>query len=108
VALGTKGMALAYQKKLDSTPLLNYLAAGMCSAPTLGGKNIYQMDNQGVTFVIEPGPEFKQLARNRIETYLERDFPIDPLETTYSNPVFDGKSLYIRSEKFLYRIESGK
>jgi outer membrane protein assembly factor BamB len=93
-----------YRKTLGVLPLMNYNAAGMCSAPTLGGKHVYLFDNQGVGIVLAPGREYKELARNRIETFVQRDFPTDPLETFYSNPVFEGKRMYLRGEKYLYCI----
>ena len=58
--------------------------------------------------VIEPGREFKPVAKNSIESYVERDYPTNPQETVYSNPVFEGGSMYVRAEGHLYRIETKK
>ena len=63
------------------------------------------MDNQGSCLVFEPGPVFKQVAMNRIQTMLPRDWPIPPQETiTNGPPVADGNRIYIRGEQYLYCI----
>jgi len=100
-----KAMNLVYRQKLDLKPMFNYNAAGLTSSPTLAGKFIYAMDNQGNTVVFEPGREFKQVAKNSLQTHMARDFPLNPQETTtYANPVFEGKRLYIRGEQYLYCV----
>jgi len=94
-----------YTQQLDLKPRFHYNSCGVASSPALGGKHIYAMDNRGNTVVFEPGRQFKQVARNQIQTQVRRDFPLDPQETiTYSNPVFDGARLYIRGEQYLYCI----
>ena len=46
-----------------------------------------------------PGPTFKPVAVNRIETVLQRDWPISPQEILANGPpVFDGKRVYIRRD----------
>ncbi|MFB3893977.1 MAG: PQQ-binding-like beta-propeller repeat protein [Phycisphaerae bacterium] len=98
---------LAYKQKIDFfAPMLHYNACGVGSAPTLGGKYVYLMDNQGHCLVMEPGREFKPVARNAIERHMERDYPTNPQETVYSNPVFEGTSMYVRAEGHLYRIQT--
>jgi len=63
------------------------------------------LDNQGMCVVLEPGPVFKQVAVNRIETVIQRDWPIPPQETLSNGvPVFDGKRMYLRGERYLYCI----
>jgi len=100
-----QAMSLVYRQKLDLKPMFNYNAAGLTSSPTLGGKHIYAMDNQGNAIVFEPGREFRQVAKNSIQTHVTRDFPLNPQETTtYANPVSEGKRLYIRGEQYLYCI----
>ena len=103
--IDVKAKTLVYKQQLDLTPMFHYNACGVASSPTLGGKHIYVMDNQGNTVVFEPGRQFKQIARNQIQTCLVRDYPLNPQETTaYSNPVFEGNRLYIRGEQNLYCI----
>jgi hypothetical protein len=96
---------LVYRQKLDLKPIFSYNAAGCTSAPTLAGKLIYAMDNQGNTVIFEPGREFREVARNSLRTCLARDFPLSPQEvTTYANPVFEGSRMYVRGEQYLYCI----
>ena len=103
--IDAKAKALVYAQQLDLKPMFHYNSCGVASSPTLGGKHIYAMDNQGNTVVFEPGRQFKQVARNEIQTHIHRDFPLNPQETTtYSNPVLDGSRLYLRGEQHLYCI----
>lgn len=97
---------LVYRKLLDLEPLVSVRTCGVCSAVTLGGKYIYIMDNQGVTLVLEPGRTYKQVARNKIETPLERPNTGKGWQEwgPYGAPVFEGKNLYIRMERNLYCI----
>lgn len=102
---------VVYQKLLDLSPYLTHggvVRGGCSSSPTLGGKRIYIWDNQGSTVVIEPGRQFKQVARNRIERLWFRYGP-ERNECTISNPVFSGNKLFYRAEVNLYCIaEPGK
>ncbi|MHC4179849.1 MAG: outer membrane protein assembly factor BamB family protein [Planctomycetota bacterium] len=83
----------------------HYNAIGVGAGATLGGKHIYVLDNQGTCVVLEPGPVFKQVAVNRIETVIQRDWPIPPQEIVANGaPVFDGKYMYLRGERYLYCI----
>ena len=53
------------------------------------GKYIYVSSDNGTTLVLEPGREYKEIARNRLETFR-------------SSPVFEGKRLYIRTSNHLW------
>jgi outer membrane protein assembly factor BamB len=101
---------VVYQKLLDVSPRLGHSGAairgGCAASPTLAGKHIYLWDNQGTTLVIEPGREFKQLARNRIER-VHFHYGPERNEGTMSSPVFSGKRLYYRGEDRLYCIGPG-
>jgi hypothetical protein len=77
---------------------------GYCASPVLGGKYVYLMDNQGTTIVIERGKTFKQVATNKIENYLPRQWVTNTQENTYSSPVCDGNTLYLRGDETLYCI----
>jgi outer membrane protein assembly factor BamB len=82
-----------------------YNAIGVGASAALGGKHIYVVDNQGTCVVIEPGPAYKPVATNRIETVVDRDWPWCPQEILANGPpVFDGKRLYLRGEQYLYCI----
>ncbi len=65
------------------------------------------LDNQGTAVVFAPGREYKELARNRIETQIERHWPIPGQETlAYAPPIADGDRIYLRGERYLYCIGS--
>jgi hypothetical protein len=96
---------MVYYKDLKLDGLMHYNAVPVAASPTLIGNRILILDNQGTTISIAPGREFKVLARNRIETRLERVWPIPAQETlAYAPPITDGNHLYIRGERFLYCI----
>jgi hypothetical protein len=103
VDLATK--KLAYRQELDTRGLQHYNALGVSASPTLLGKHIYVSDNQGTTFVLEPGPQYKPVATNRIASQIQRTCAVPPQEIiSYAPPITDGKSIFIRGEKYLYCI----
>ena len=52
-----------------------------------------------------PGREYREVARNRIDTVLERELPLPAQETlTYSPPITDGGQIFLRGERYLYCI----
>ena len=88
---------------LDEMHTYNHIGVG--ASATLAGKYLYVIDNQGTVVVLEPGPAYQQVAVNRIQTQLARDWPIPPQETLANGaPVFEGKRMYLRGEKYLYCI----
>ena len=96
-----------YAQETGFDELHSYNHIGVAASPTLIGKNIVVMDNQGAALVFEPGPVFKQVAMNRIETMVLRDWPIPPQEMIANGPpVADGNRIYIRGEQYLYCIGS--
>jgi hypothetical protein len=97
---------VVYQRVLDLSPYMYHggiIRGGCGSSPTLGGKYIYIWDNQGTLVVIEPGREFKQVARNRVEQLWFR-YGFERNECTQSSPVFVGNRMYSRGEVNLYCI----
>jgi outer membrane protein assembly factor BamB len=57
----------------------------------LAGKYIYVSSDNGTTIVLEPGREYKEVARNTLETFR-------------SSPVFEGRRMYVRSQNYLWCI----
>jgi outer membrane protein assembly factor BamB len=55
------------------------------------GKYVYVSSDNGTTVVLQPGRELKELARNKLEPFR-------------SSLVFEGKRMYVRTEKKLYCI----
>ncbi|MSQ95297.1 MAG: hypothetical protein EXR98_12170 [Gemmataceae bacterium] len=55
----------------------------------LAGKYVYVSSDNGMTIVLEPGREYKEIARNTLETFR-------------STPVFEGRRMYVRTLKHLW------
>ena len=99
-----KTLANVYTQQLDMESYSDYDHPGVTPSLSLGGKHIYAFDNQGNCIVLEPGREFKQVARNRIGTCVNRKWVLDPDEIFQSAPIFDGGRMYLRGETGLYCI----
>jgi outer membrane protein assembly factor BamB len=101
---------VAYQKMLDLDGFQTSnegAARGLGISPTLAGKYVYFLGNNGGALVIEQGRTFKQVAKNKIENVVSIGHWGERQERFVSNPVFDGRRLYIRGEGHLYAIEEG-
>jgi RNA polymerase sigma-70 factor (ECF subfamily) len=111
---------VVYQKFLDLDNGPGGISRGALSgSPALAGKNIYIFGNQGTCLVIEPGRQYKQLARNRIEFLCTDEsyqnweawtaefstLIINRMEQTISCPAFEGKRMYCRGSAHLYCVE---
>ena len=93
--------ALVYRKVLPLKPRTHYWDWAGCSAsPTLAGKLIYVMDNQGTTLVIQPGREYKQVAEN----FLAESKDGKDQAQFNATPIFEGGRMYYRSPGYLYCI----
>lgn len=104
-AVDIKSGRVLYKQELDLEGYTHYNAVAVAASPTLVGNHIFVLDNQGTTVVIEPGEKFKQVARNRIATQVDRQWPLPAQETlSYSPPIADGNRLYLRGEAYLYCI----
>ncbi|MFB3891474.1 MAG: hypothetical protein ACE15C_05560 [Phycisphaerae bacterium] len=87
---------------------------GLCASPALAGKHIYMIDSAGCTIVMEPGREYKQVAKNVIEQTVDEQQPNTfgaksywhgpHQEQTVASLVFDGGRIYIRGEQFMYCV----
>ena len=58
---------------------------------SLAGKRIYVSSDRGATVVVQPGREYRELARSNLEPFR-------------SSLVFDGKRVYVRTAKHLFCI----
>jgi len=58
---------------------------------TLAGHRLFVGSDNGTTIVLQPGREYKELARNSLETFR-------------SSLVFEGKRMYVRTTKGLWCI----
>jgi outer membrane protein assembly factor BamB len=76
---------LVYEKRLP------FGAGQVYPSITLAGGLLFISSDEGVTLVLEPGREYKELARNTLEPFR-------------STPVFQGKRMYVRCKEHLYCI----
>jgi len=76
--------AAVYEKPLE-------LGGTMYPSVTMAGKYLYVASDNGATLVLQPGNEYKEIARNT-------------LEPGRATPVFEGKRIYIRSYKTLFCV----
>ena len=58
------------------------------------------MDNQGLTIVLQPGRQYKEVAQN----VLEESKDGKSQEQMVSTPVFEGSRMYYRTPNYLYCI----
>lgn len=92
---------VVYRKVLPMKPRTEYWNwAGVSTSPTLAGKHIYLMDNQGTTIVLQPGKEYKVVAQNLIEESKDGKSQ----EQNVSTPIFEGTRMYYRTPNYLYCI----
>jgi len=75
---------LVYEERLN-------LGGSIYPSISLAGDRLYVSSDNGATVVLQPGREYKVLARNKLEPFR-------------SSLVFEGKRVYIRTEKRLYCI----
>jgi len=62
------------------------------ASPIAAGNRIFLLTEEGVTFVLDSGPEYKEIARNDLE------------EMSLASPAVAGGAIYIRTESKLYKI----
>lgn len=91
-----------YAHAMDALhPRLTWVfAVGICSSTTLGGKYVFVRDDQGQTLVLEPGPQYKELAKNLLIEYN----PEGAQPEAQSNFFFEGPRIYFRTRGYLYCI----
>lgn len=65
---------------------------GLYASPVGASDRVYYVSRDGVTLVLEKGPEFKVLATNKLK---------EPIDAT---PALVGNQIFLRSEKSLYCI----
>jgi outer membrane protein assembly factor BamB len=92
---------IVYTKILPLKPHTEYWAwGGAAISPSLAGKYIYLMDNQGGTVIIQPGRTYKEIAVNHIEESKDGKEQVQNL----ANLVFEGSRIYYRTPDYLYCI----
>ena len=92
---------VVYRKVTPLEPRTHYWDwAGCAASPTLAGKYIYLMDNQGHTIIIEPGKTYKEIARNSLQDSRDGREQVQNV----SSPIFEGGRMYYRTPNYLYCI----
>lgn len=69
------------------------LGEGTLASPIAAGGRVYFFGREGKTVVVRPGPAFEPLAENKLEGIV------------IATPSLAGKSLFVRTDTHLYRIE---
>jgi outer membrane protein assembly factor BamB len=104
-AVDLKEKKALYHQDTELGGLFHYNALPVAASATLVGRQVIIQDNQGTALVLQAGRAFRQAAKNRIGTQLDRYWPVPAQETVgYAPPVPDGARLYIRGERYLYCI----
>ncbi len=105
---------VVYQKILEMDNGPGGVSRGVQgSSPALGGKYIYVFGNEGTCVIFEPGRQYKQVAKNRVESYCTgyvfwgTQYGTQ-MEQTLSCPIFDGNRMYYTGLINLYCIEEQK
>jgi len=70
------------------------LSGNFSASPTYAGGKIYLQNEEGTTFVLQPGGRYELVATNRLEGQ------------TLATPAFVDGAIYLRSDTHLYRIET--
>jgi outer membrane protein assembly factor BamB len=106
-AVDTVGRKSLYRQWLDGYNRYNRYLYGVTASPALGGRNIYIIDDAGYTHIIQPGPQFKEIGKNILENLHFTGQGGNPChqESFYTSPYFDGTTLLLRGEEYLYYIE---
>ena len=77
---------------------------GVGTSPVLAGKNIVLCGNNGGAIVLEPGPSYHPLAKNKIENVVMPGAWSERQERFIANPIAEGNRLYLRGEGGIYAI----
>ncbi len=68
--------------------------ATFSSSPLASGGRIYLLSEDGDTFVVEAGDEYREVARNSLG------------EMSLASPAADADSLYVRTQTKVYRLKA--
>ncbi len=74
----------------------NRIGGNYSASPTLADGRIYLLDENGKATVIKPGKEFEELGTSTLEG------------RTLATPAFVDSTIFLRTDKNLYRIEKKK
>jgi outer membrane protein assembly factor BamB len=90
-----KGIVSCLEAKTGKEVWSERIKGNFSAAPIAGDGKIYFCSEGGITTVIAPGRAFKKISENKLEDK----------GRTMASPAAAGKSIFIRSEGHLHRIE---
>ncbi len=93
-AATTGGVACCVDPQSGQVVWRRRIGSSFTSSVLYAARRIYFFDEDGLTVVVRPGPEYRELARNRLDAGF------------MASPVAIGPALYLRTVTHLYRIES--
>ena len=88
------GIASCLEAKTGKEVWSERIGGNYSAAPIAGDGKIYFFSEGSVTTIIAPGREFKKLAQNKLDD-----------KGVKASPAVSSKSIFIRADKHLYRIE---
>ena len=88
------GVAVCLQAKTGKEVWTKRLGGAFSASPIVADGRVYFFSQQGVTSVIKPGRKFELLATNKLP------------EGFMASPAVAAKSIFLRTEKALYRIQN--
>jgi outer membrane protein assembly factor BamB len=89
-----KGIASCLEAATGKELWSERIKGNFSAAPIAGDGKIYFCSEGGITTIIAPGREFKKITENKLDD-----------KGVMASPAVSGKSIFIRAEKYLYRIE---
>lgn len=89
-----RGVASSIEAKTGKSIWTERLGGDYSASPTLAGGRVYILSEQGQTYVIEPGREYRLLATNELDG------------RQMASPAFLGPAIFLRTDTHLYRIEA--
>jgi outer membrane protein assembly factor BamB len=87
------GVALCLEAKTGKEVWSKRLGGAFSASSIVADGRVYFFSQQGATSVVKPGRKFELLATNKLP------------EGFMASPAVAGKSIFLRTEKALYRIE---
>jgi outer membrane protein assembly factor BamB len=89
-----QGILRCYEARTGKLRYTQRLKGKFTASPVAGDGKVYFTNEEGTTYVVKAGPEFKLLARNELKEY------------TLASPALAGGRLFLRTEKYLYCVGS--
>lgn len=90
------GVASCFDAKTGASVWTQRVGGAFSASPLFADGAVWIFAEDGTATLFEPGREFKQLAKNKLDGGAE----------SKSTPAIAGKALFIRTESSLYRVEA--